>query len=65
MLRTVVVMDRSDRILTTYSIVLEIEDFAPDDEAFIVEAQRRARKEKLSRDCDIQILKFVLFSDAV
>ena len=65
MLRTVVVMDRRDQILTAYTIVLASKDCHPTEEAFIVEARRKAREERLARDSDGRTLKFLLLSDAV
>jgi len=58
-------LDRRDQILTAYTIVLEVEDYRPNEEAFIVEARRKAREEKLAHDNEVHALKFVLLADAV
>lgn len=60
MLRTVVVMDRSDRILTAYTIILQVPEDQPHEEAFIIEARRKARDENLGRGKDLPPLKFVI-----
>ena len=60
MLRTVVVMDRSDRILTAYTIILQVTDSQPHEEAFIIEALRKARDENLARATDLPALKFII-----
>ena len=60
MLRTVVVLDRRDQILTAYTIVLDTNDSRPNEEAFIMEARRKAREQKLARDNDLPDLQFVL-----
>lgn len=60
MLRTVVVMDRRDQILTAYTIVLDTNNSRPNEEAFIMEARRKAREQKLARDNDLPDLQFVL-----
>ena len=59
-LRTVVVMDRSDRIVIAYSIVLDANNSQPNEEAFIIEARRKAREQKLARGNDLPDLKFLL-----
>ena len=60
MLRTVVVLDRRDQILTAYTIVLDTNNSRPNEEAFIMEARRKAREQKLARDNDLPDLQFVL-----
>ena len=60
MLRTVVVMDRSDRILAAYTIILEVPDTQPNEEAFIIEARRKARDENLARGGELPVLKFLI-----
>jgi hypothetical protein len=59
-LRTVVVMDRLDRILIAYTIVLNVGDYHVDEEAFIIEARRKAREEKIARDRELATLKYLL-----
>jgi hypothetical protein len=59
-LRTVVVMDRLDRILTAYTIVLDDGDYQQSEEAFIIEARRKAREQKIARDTEFATLQFLL-----
>ena len=59
-LRTVVVTDRLDRILIAYTIVLDIGDYHVNEDAFIIEARRKAREEKIVHDRELATLKYLL-----